>query len=166
MSGRRGGLLTWWRRRRDDERGALSAALPIFAISLLVLAGLGIDGSRQLNTRGQAVAFAEEASRDGALGIYPGKDDLVLNETEVKRRVGEYCAVVIKLEQVTGCDYLGISAGGKNGDGTPDTRPLVVSVRVTTQIQPTLLGIVYNKPLTASAVGRARPIEGVTNRLR
>ena len=154
-----------WRARPDDERGAFSVALPILAISLLVLAGLGIDGSRQLNTRGQAVAFAEEASRDGALGIVTSNPQLELDPQLVKTRVEEYCAEILKLSQVTGCQYLGISTGYKP-DGTVDDRPLVVSVRVDTAIQPSLLGIVYDGPLTASGIGRARPIEGVQQRER
>ena len=49
--------------RTRDERGSLAPAVPVIAMFLLLLGGLGVDGSRQLNARGQAVAFAEEAAR-------------------------------------------------------------------------------------------------------
>ena len=48
------------------ERGSVAPAIPIIAFTLLLLGGLVIDASRQLNERGLAVAYAEEAARAGA----------------------------------------------------------------------------------------------------
>ncbi len=144
--------------RRRDERGSLAPAVPVIAMMLLLLGGLGIDGSRQLNSRGQAVAFAEEASRAGAQGVDVTADDLVLDERQVSQRVADYCAQVRRDNPaVIECRWvrplLPVSS--------TDRRRLIVRTFVKTQIEPTLLGMVHPAAFTASAFANARPFEGI-----
>jgi hypothetical protein len=140
-----------------EERGSIAPAVPIIGLVLLLLGGLGIDGSRQLNARGEAVAFAEEAARAGAQGIDLAASDLRLDRALVEQRVDTYCARVEKLGQVQDCHFVGIV---KVSDDDP--RELVVVTRVALAIKPSLLGIVHPQDLRASATARARPYEGVT----
>jgi hypothetical protein len=144
-------------RRRSDERGSIAPAVPIIGMALLLLGGLGIDGSRQLNARGEAVAFAEEAARAGAQAIDPASDELVLDETLARQRVHDYCTEVLKRGQVADCAWAGIHPVSDD-----DPRMLVVRVKVRLSVPASLLSIVGVQDLEASATGSARPYEGVT----
>jgi Flp pilus assembly protein TadG len=50
----------------DAERGSLTLMLAVLFVSLLVLAGLVIDGGAKLDEAENAVAIAQEAARAGA----------------------------------------------------------------------------------------------------
>jgi Putative Flp pilus-assembly TadE/G-like len=145
-------------RRRRDDRGSIAPAVPIIAFMLLLLGGLGIDASRQLNARGEAVAFAEEAARAGAQAVDVDVDDLELDEGQAKQRVAHYCAALRAEDRVQECEWRGLS---EVGDG--DHRRLVVNTRVRLSIHATLLGMVGVRTLDASADARARPYEGITD---
>jgi len=125
-------------------------------MGLLLLGGLTIDGSRQLNARGEAVAFAEEAARAGAQGVDINADDLVLDEGLARQRVDQYCARVLQLGQVTDCRFVRVEQVSGS-----DHRRLVVVTHVGTEIRTTLLGLVGKYSLTASGDARARPYEGI-----
>jgi hypothetical protein len=140
-----------------DERGSIAPAVPIIALVLLLLGGLGIDGSRQLNARGEAVALAEEAARAGALGIDVAASQLQLDPRLAKERVNAYCDRVEQLGQVESCRFVRIAPVSAD-----DPRELVVVTHVELAIKPSLLGIVHPQDLRASATARARPYEGVT----
>lgn len=145
--------------RRRDERGSLAPAMPIIAMMLLMLAGLGIDGSRQLNSRGEAVAYAEEAARAGAQAVDLDKLDLTLDEPEALRRVADYCTAVLKQPTVTDCHIV----GGPQEVSDSDHRRLVIEVSVSTKVKTTLLGLAGVHELKASATAKARPYEGIDN---
>ena len=144
------------RRRARDDRGSLAPAVPIIATFLLLLGGLVIDASRQLNARGEAVAFAEEAARAGAQGVDVSADDLVLDQRLAESRVDEYCRRVEQLGQVESCRFVRIEAVSST-----DPRPLVVVTEVKTDIRTTLLGLAGIRDLQASGIARARPYEGI-----
>jgi len=129
--------------------------MPIIAMVLLLLGGLGIDGSRQLNARGDAVAYAEEAARAGA-GAIRNTALLELDPGQVRTNVHAYCAKVLALEQVTTCRFAGIYPASDS-----DARMLRVRVFVRTSIRTTLLGMFGPHTLTASAYGEAQPYEGI-----
>ena len=139
-----------------DERGSLAPAVPIIAMFLLLLGGLVIDASRQLNARGEAVAFAEEAARAGAQGVDVAADDLVLDPALAKDRVDQYCRRVEQLGQVQSCRFVRIDPVSST-----DPRPLVVVTQVRTEIKTTLLGIIKVESLHATGDARARPYEGI-----
>lgn len=143
---------------RRDERGSIAPAVPIIAFMLLLLGGLGIDASRQLNARGEALAFAEEAARAGAQAVDVNVDDLKLDEGQAKQRVADYCAALAAEGRVKSCEWRGLS---EVGDG--DHRHLVVNTRVRLSINATLLGMIGIRDLDASADAKARPYEGVTD---
>lgn len=145
------------RRRRRDERGSIAPATPIIAMVLLLLGGLGIDGSRQLNARGQAVAFAEEAARAGAQGIDVAASDLQLDRALVEDRVRAYCDRVEDLGQVDRCRFVDIRPVS-----TSDPRMLVVVTEVHLTIHASLLSMIPGvDEMHASAEARARPYEGI-----
>jgi hypothetical protein len=146
--------------RARDDRGSIAPAVPVIAMFLLLLGGLTIDASRQLNARGEAVAFAEEAARAGAQGIDPAAVDVELDPGLVQERVGTYCTRVLQLGQVSDCRFLRIEQVSGS-----DPRPLVVVTEVRTEIETTLLGMVGTRSLSASATARARPYEGITEPL-
>jgi len=124
---------------------------------LLLLGGLGIDGSRQLNARGEAVAFAEEASRAGAQSIDVSADDLeLLPVSDVRARVDKYCAAILAQDAVTECRFVRVERVSDS-----DPRMLVVVTSVRLSIKTSLLGLVGKTDLTASATARARPYEGI-----
>jgi len=139
------------------ERGSIAPAVPIIAMALLLLGGLGIDGSRQLNARGEAVAFAEEAARAGAQGIDVAATGLELDPGLAEERVNTYCDRVEKLGQVESCSFVKIAPVSDD-----DPRMLVVVTSVKLKIQASLLSMVGVRDLRASATARARPYEGVT----
>ena len=143
---------------RREERGSIAPAVPLIAMALLLLGGLGIDGSRQLNARGEAVAFAEEAARAGAQGVDIAASQLQLDPHLVEDRVRRYCARVEALGQVQSCDFVKIAPVSED-----DPRMLVVVTSVRLRIEASLLGMIPGVHyLSASAIARARPYEGVT----
>lgn len=62
------------RRRRagGDERGASTAIVVLFAVALLAVAGLVIDGGYALGARREAMNQAEQAARAGADALNQG----------------------------------------------------------------------------------------------
>lgn len=147
--------------RRGDERGALSPAIPVIAFVLLLLGGLGIDSSRQLNARGQATAFAEEAARAGAQGVNLRFEQITLDPALVQSRVADYCSRVRTTSPVTECRFVRIEPVSAT-----DPRPLVVVTEVELEAEATLLKMVGVNTLGAGAVAKARPYEGIGSPFR
>lgn len=141
---------------RRDDRGSIAPAVPILAMMILLLGGLVLDASRQLNARGRAVAYAEEAARAGASAIDLASNDLTLLPDEALARVSGYCAQVTRTDPAATCSPVGIEQVGPT-----DGRQLVVHVHAEVSIPATLLGIVGVRELTAGGDGRARPLEGI-----
>ena len=142
------------RLRAAGDRGSIMPMIPVMALSLLLIAGLVIDASRQLNARSQAVAYAEEAARAGAQAVEPALP-VALDRAEATTLVGEYCDRVLTQPRVRSCEITGFEPAP-----TGPPRPLVVVVRVETQIPATLLGMVGVRTLSAAGEGRAEPVEG------
>lgn len=140
--------------RTGADRGSIMPLIPVLALALLMIAGLVIDASRQLNARSQAVAYAEEAARAGAQAVR-NEVPLSLDREQASRLVGDYCGRVLSQPAVTSC---ALTAFEPAREGPP--RPLVVVVRVETSIPATLLGMVGVTTLTAAGEGRAEPVEG------
>jgi len=145
-------------RRGGRDRGTIAPVLPVLGLAILLLGGLVMDAARLLNARAAAIAHAEEAARAGAGAIDLGSDTLELIAEDSRARVEEYCAGILQdtRSEVKTCHLVGIEEVG-NGD----SRPLVVHVRVTMEIPPTLLGMVGVSTFSATGEGRARPFEGI-----
>lgn len=142
--------------REQPERGSIAPAIPIIALVLLLLGGLVIDASRQLNARGQAMAIAEEAARAGVQAVILnefGEAELVA--ADVPPLVAEYCSAVLPRPEVTQCALERVEAATS---GSP--RPFTVVVGVQLELPASLLGIVGVRTLSASGSGRAQPQEG------
>ena len=143
-----------------NEDGFITPLIPFLALALLMLGGLVVDGSRQLNARSRAVAYAEEAARAGASAVPPG--ELALDEDLAEQRVQDYCdTLLVDPDQDAGladgsCAFQSIDAVSED-----DPRRLVVRVRVSLQVPATLLGLVGVQTLSASGQASARPYEGV-----
>ena len=68
------------RSRVRDERGASTAIVVLFAVALLAVAGLVIDGGYALGARREAMNQAEQAARAGADAL----DDGALRDGETR----------------------------------------------------------------------------------
>ena len=71
-------------RRCDD--GSITPLVPILVLAFLMLGGLVIDGSRDLNARSDAQAYAEEAARAGAGAVDLTSDVLALDRTRCREQ--------------------------------------------------------------------------------
>lgn len=146
-------------RDKGSDEGSIAPAVPILALVLLLLAGLVVDASRQLNSRARAVAYAQEAARAGAAAIELDAPDLeLLPENEVAARVNSYCVAAA----AAGAPIVdpGNCFRGTTSDGDPQGRRIVVQTHVEIVQPATLLGIVGVTELRAAGDGRARPFEG------
>lgn len=79
-----------------DERGAVSTFLAVIALSLLMAAGLAIDGGRKVTALREASNLADNAARAGAqavdLDTLRTTGDLLLLPDQAATRVDEYLA--------------------------------------------------------------------------
>ncbi|MDO9379937.1 MAG: pilus assembly protein TadG-related protein [Nocardioidaceae bacterium] len=143
--------------RWRDERGSITPFTIIVLIALLALAGLVIDGGRQLNAKGRAVAYAQEAARAGVQSIDLALQVEFVNKERAERVISAYCEQAQAAdERLTTCE--------------PDiTEPAdvlgnvdVIGVRTEVTTNPILLNMFGVGPLMSSAQAQARPIGGVT----
>lgn len=140
----------------DRDRGSIAPAIPVIAMALLLLGGLVIDASRQLNARGEAVAFAEEAARAGVQAIRINEfGEVELVAREVPGLVADYCSRVLARSAVSRCELVRLEPAP---EGT--RRPFRVVAEVELSVPASLLGMVGVRQLTASGSGRAEPVEG------
>jgi hypothetical protein len=151
-----------------DERGSITPLVPVLILAFLMIGGLVVDGSRDLNARGEAQAYAEEAARAGATAVDLTSATLKLDEPLAARRVRDYCAAVMSQpgSPVTSCKLHAV-AGAPQGFSTATTcggvnAEIVVNTVVELRIDTTLLGIVGITKLTSSGQAKARPIEGTS----
>lgn len=152
------------RRLRNRDRGSIAPLVPIVLIALFFLGGLLIDGSRALNVRGNAQAYAEEAARAGATAVDLTSATLKLDQAQARAMVARYCAQIGKNSSITvlSCGLDGsqpfsdaVTCGGVEAQ-------IVVHTEVKLQIDTTLLGMFGPRKLTGTGHAQARPIEGTT----
>ncbi len=136
--------------RTRGERGALTPAVLILAIMIFWLAGLVIDGARQLNARSRAIAYAQEAARAGASGINLNVQKLEFDPKDVRARVDAYCAEArANDDTITRC---GLSE-------EPDAENLEVAVELKNPT--TFLSMLGVQTLTAKGQGEAHAEQGI-----
>lgn len=156
--------MRWLRARIQGEQGSIAPLVPVMGMIMLLLGGVVIDGSRQLNARARAVGYAEEAARAGASATVQGDTDLELDPDLARARVVGYCDALRADPDLSGS----LETCAPDGDGTSfieavgngDTRRIVVRVHVSLRMPTTLLGMVGKDELTASGTAKARPFEG------
>lgn len=154
-------LQTRWALARD--RGSLAPLVPIVVLAFFMLGGLVVDGSRDLNARGEAQAYAEEAARAGATAVDLTSSELKLDPMLATQRVHVYCASVMAANNaVTSCrldpDHPFTDAVTCDGQHAQ----IVVNTEVRTRIGTSLMGIVGLTALTSTGRAKARPYEGTT----
>jgi hypothetical protein len=138
--------------RRNDRRfgrGALSPAVAILAVMIFSLAGLVIDGGRQLGARSRAVGYAQEAARVGAAAIQLNVAEAKIDTAKAAAAITAFCGQVRSNDPaVTSC--------------APTTlTDKEVDIQVDIANKTTFLGLVGKQSLKASGTGQAHPEQGV-----
>lgn len=144
-------------RRARDERGSIAPFVIIVSLGILMLAALVIDGGRQLNAHGRAIAYAEEAARAGAQEVDVADPRLDLDPSLALRAAQEYCRQAMASDdQLTRCSPRLAVVTGPAGK--------FHGVRVDTQVvlHAILLGIIDRPDLTAGGHALARPVSGIS----
>jgi len=130
----------------DRDRGSVTLFAVVFALGLVAMAGLVVDGGAKLTAQRRANNVAEQAARAGAQAA----DQAAL-------RSGHTTLDASGARQAT-LRYL--SAAGYPG-GTVTVRGAAVDVRVSLTTPTTLLGILGVRELTVTGEGHAELLRGV-----
>jgi len=129
-----------------DERGAVTAFVACFAVALIAVFGLVVDGGLVLATRRQAFNEADAAARFGAQAVDESAlrrgGPLALDASEAERRALRHLAV-------------------KGLDGTVAVDGERIIVTVTTSRSLSVLGFTGLGPIEVRATGTARAVQGV-----
>ncbi|CAN5287233.1 MAG: hypothetical protein H0V13_04290 [Nocardioidaceae bacterium] len=139
------------------ECGSFTPFVAIIAATLLLLAGLVIDGSRQLATAARAVAVAEEAARSSVQQIDPTQGLVTLVPDRAEKAVVDYCEEAKSVDDdVVSCELVDIEPV------TQDATIASVTVEAVVKYDPILLDMVTGDSgveVTESAT--AFPVEGI-----
>ncbi|MGW1342175.1 TadE/TadG family type IV pilus assembly protein [Kribbella sp. NPDC002412] len=136
-------------RRRTVGRGALSPAVAILAVMIFTLAGLVIDGGRQLGARSRAVGYAQEAARVGAASIQLNSAEAKIDTAKAATAIAGFCAQVSSNDPaVTSC-------------GPTKLTDEQVEIRVALDNKTTFLGLIGKTSLKASGIGTAHAEQGI-----
>lgn len=131
-----------------DDRGALSVFVVAFAVVLLVMAGLVVDGGLAINARQKVADDVEQAARAGAQRLDEAslrdRGEIVVNAPEAAAAARQYLAA--------------------RRYPTADVQVDGNRVRVHAQLRrPTaLLSLIFIDHFTVDATGTARPAVGIT----
>ena len=142
---------------RARERGSVTPFVLIVSIGILLLAGLVIDGGRQMNGHGRAVSYAQEAARAGSQAVDVANPRLDLDSGDALKAASTYCGQAIaKDAQLVSCD--------PSITSVTDAAWTFKAVRVTTRIQveAILLGIIGRSELRSTGQAAARPVSGIS----
>lgn len=132
--------------RSVGEDGQVTAFVVVFALTLLVVAGLVLDGGLLLTAKRQAADTAEQAARAGAQAVDLG----ALRDSGAHRLepVGAIAAAKTYLQQVQ-----------VDGTVTATTERVTVTVTHTQQLR--LLSLVGLNHATVTGSGTARSVRGI-----
>lgn len=134
---------------RIFARGALSPAVAILAVMIFTLAGLVIDGGRQLGARSRAVGYAQEAARVGAASIQLNTAAAKIDTTKAAIAITGFCAQVRSNDPtVTAC-------------GPTTLTDEQVDIQVDIDNKTTFLGLIGKQSLRAVGTGQAHAEQGV-----
>jgi Putative Flp pilus-assembly TadE/G-like len=143
--------------RRRSESGALTPAVMVMALSLLLLGGLVTDGGRQLNIKLRAEATADEAARAGAIMIDQRLPGAVLDHTLAAREVTTYCRIAQQEDPtISMCE---VSGFGHDANTDADW----ISVRVQVTESSLLFGIIGLSELHADTTQQASPVQAIVD---
>lgn len=130
-------------------RGALSPAVAILAVMIFTLAGLVIDGGRQLGARSRAVGYAQEAARVGAAAIQLNVAEAKIDPAKAAIAISGFCAQVRTNDPaVTSCGPITLT-------------DKEVDIKVDISNKTTFLGLIGKTALKASGTGQAHAEQGI-----
>ena len=151
-------MSTRTRTRRRDERGSITPFVVIVSIALIMLAGLVVDGGRQLNAKGRALAYAQEAARAGSQAVDLTDPRLDLVESQALRAAAQYCA------QAQAEDPTLVTCRPSIGEvQLPGGTFKAVQVQAQVRIDAILLGMIGKQTLQSSGTALARPVSGISD---
>ncbi|MGH1565703.1 pilus assembly protein TadG-related protein [Mumia sp. DW29H23] len=128
----------------------------IVSVGLLLLAGLVIDGGRQLNAKGIAIAYAQEAARAGAQAVNVADPSLGLLDSDALSAARNYCV------QAQAGDATLVRCHAEIRDVTINgARTRAVEVETEVSRTAIIIGMIGRETLTASGIAQARPISGI-----
>ncbi|MGH3369189.1 MAG: pilus assembly protein TadG-related protein [Nocardioidaceae bacterium] len=131
---------------RQDERGAVTAFVVVFTTTLLLVAGLVIDGGFVLAARRTAINEAEAAARAGAQAVRTdvlrADGPVTIDPAGARHRALEYLA-------------------GTGHDGTVDVVGDTVRVEVSFTKPLTILGLAGLGRVTVRGTGEAQGVMGL-----
>ena len=127
---------------RRSESGAVTAFVVVFAFTLLLVAGLVIDGGFLLAARRQAINEAEAASRAGAQAVVSPSSSK-LDPVDARRLALAYL----------------VQTGH---EGTVTTNGDTITVEVSFERPMTILGAGGLKSVTVHGRGNAHGLRGIT----
>jgi hypothetical protein len=140
-----------------DERGSITPFVVIVSLAILLLAALVIDGGRQLNGKGRAIAYAQEAARAGAQAIDVTDPRLDLVPGLALAAADEYCRTAQANDaQLIKCEAELRTVNDPAGDFK------AVTVSTTVRFQAILLGLIGKDVLQATGEALARPVSGIS----
>lgn len=126
-------------------------------MALLALGGLVIDGGRELNGKGRALAYAEEAARAGAQMIDVTQERAVLDPDAAVRAAADYCAAARQADPEL-VDCTPSIARTEDAAGNEVFQVVVATTIRTDTILRSLFGTLSQE---ASAQARAAPYQGI-----
>lgn len=130
----------------NDERGAVTAFVACFAVALIAVFGLVVDGGLILASRRQAFNVADAAARVGAQAVDESAlragTPLRLDDADARRRALDYL------------DAIG-------AEGSVDVVGDRITVTVTAERTLSVLGFAGLGPVGVRATGTARAVQAV-----
>lgn len=135
---------------RPADAGAVTVFVVAFAVVLLVMAGLVVDGGLAINARQKVADDVEQAARAGSQNL---DVDLLRAEGLVRIDPGPAQSAARQFMSVRSYPNTDVSVAA-----TPETVVVSASYR-----QPTaLLSLIFIDSITVRAEGQARPAVGIT----
>ncbi|MEJ7634966.1 pilus assembly protein TadG-related protein [Aeromicrobium sp.] len=140
-----------------DETGSITPFVVIVSLAIIMLAALVVDGGRQLNAKGRAIAYAQEAARAGAQAIDVTDPRLDLVPTLALKAARQYCQQAMAADgQLVKCNAQMTTVNDPAGAFN------AVTVSTQVRVKAILLGIVRRPVLNATGAALARPVSGIS----
>ncbi|MDX6354948.1 MAG: hypothetical protein QOF98_1851 [Streptomyces sp.] len=143
---------------RHDDRGSGAAAVLIFALVFMTLAGFVVDGGLSISKRERAADIAEQAARyaaedidQDALRNAPAGTPPVINGADCTGRVQEFA-------QQSGLDPDDVAASH-----CTDIQDQEVQVSIQLTYQPLLTGFFYDHAIVVHGTAAAEVVTGPAN---
>lgn len=144
-------------RTRRGERGSITPFVVIVSLAIIMLAALVIDGGRQLNGKGRAIAYAQEAARAGAQAIDVTDPRLDLVPGLALRAARAYCEQAKAMDsELVVCNPTLTTVNDPAGS----FRAVTVTARV--EADAILMSIIGRPILRSTGTALARPVSGIS----